>query len=99
MNWKIPTWWTLTPDGPCFVLARVDGIVLSSFQTEMGLWGWCITEGGAYFVDYYDPHDALIETLEDGTERLLFTVAEAPMAYPDPAEFLPEIDRMYPVEA
>lgn len=100
MNWKIPSWWTLDPyeDGT-FMLIRVDGIVLSSYQTGMGIWGWCISEGGEHFVEALDEGLITETDNETGESRILPIVAEAAMHYPDPATFLHEVDRIYPVEA
>jgi len=99
-DWVIPAWWDLKPfENGTFTLTRVDGVVLSSFQTRMGFWGWCVTEGEAPFLEHYGKEDAMIEEDAKGNVRYLPRVREAPFQYPDPAEFLPEVDRYYPLEA
>lgn len=100
VEWELPSWWEFEEfEDDTFVLVRVDGVVLSSFKTGMGFWGWCVSEGEAPFLDHYGEDDALEEQDEEGNTRLLPVVREAQMHYPHPEEFLHEVDRIYPVEA
>jgi hypothetical protein len=96
-TWELPSWWSLEPSDDCFVLLRVDGIELSSFKTGMGFWGWCISKGGEQFTELYD--EELVSDNEDGTEEAWPIVIEGAGFFPDPADFLFEIDQHYPVEA
>ena len=86
MNWKIPAWWTLKAfENDTYTLTRVDGIQLASHKSRMMIWGWSFTKGGEHFLG--EPR------WDDGI------VAEAAAEYPDPADFLAELDRYYPVES
>ena len=99
-EWVLPAWWEFREfEDDTFLLVRVDGVVLSSFKSEMGFWGWCVSEGGDPFLDHYGEDDALEEQDEEGNTRLLPVVREAAMRYPHPEEFIHEVDLVYSVEA
>jgi len=94
----LPYWWTLEHfPNDTYTLTRVDGVELSAYKTGMGFWGWCISEGGEHFEGVFP--EALVETAEDGTERLLPKIVEGGMVYPNPVTFLADLDRHYPVES
>lgn len=97
-DWDIPSWWTLAIFGNgTYTLTRVDGIRVSAYRGSMMIWGWCVDTGGEHFEDMYE--DAFTEEAADGTIRHLPIMLEAAAQFPDPAEFLPEMDAHYPVEA
>jgi len=83
VNWKLPPGWTLKSfPNDTYALTRADGVTIYSYKTQMMIWGWRFVDGGEHFLEKWD----------DGI------IAEAAAQYPDPADFLPEVDAHYPME-
>lgn len=82
-TWRLPSGWTLKSfENDTHILTRVDGVTIHSYQTRMMIWGWQFADKAEPFLDKW----------EDGI------IAEAAAEYPDPADFLPDVDAHYLME-